>query len=519
MKLQKVPFQSTGFFSKAFLDYVSQKQELRPFYGLFPEKESFLKQISLKNITDNHRKTLVTALNEQYKGVIISEATANNISALADSRTFTVTTGHQLNIFTGPLYFIYKIVTAITTCRQLSEAYPEYTFVPVYWMASEDHDFEEISYFWLNGKKYQWETKQTGAVGHFDPKELKQILDLLPGTHPIFEKAYLKNASLAEAVCSYVNELFGKHGLVVIDADKQILKAQFSAVMKADLFDHTPFQLANKTTQELAKLDYHGQVNAREINFFYLDKGIRERIEKVNDTFHVLNTEIQFSETEMLQLIEEHPEKLSPNVILRPLYEETILPNLAYIGGPSEVVYWFQLKGIFQHFKTAFPILMPRNFALVIPAHIHRKWAKTGHEIEDLFLDENELITRFTKQHTERNLSLDQQKQVLLSQFKSIEKQATEIDSTLQQAVLAHAARFEKAITQLEKKLLRAEKRNLKDKTSQITDVKQQLFPGGSLQERKDNFLNFYMEDASFIDQLIDIFDPLDLRFQVIINE
>src|SRR5699024_1121789 len=149
---------------------------------------------------------------EQYKGLPIKAPVQENIESLKQANTFTVTTGHQLNIFTGPLYFIYKIITVINTSKVLAKEYPDCRFVPVYWMASEDHDFEEINHFNLFGKTYRWETSQKGPVGRFSTESIQAVLDDLPEKVPLFENAYQEGKTLAAATRHYVHELFGAEG-------------------------------------------------------------------------------------------------------------------------------------------------------------------------------------------------------------------------------------------------------------------------------------------------------------------
>src|SRR6185369_14201345 len=205
-----------------------------------------------------------------------------------------------------------------------------------------------------------------------------KLADELPGDVSIFKNAYSKNKTLAAATRSYVHEFFGKDGLIVIDADDRELKSPFTKAIHDDLFEHTSKKLVEERNKQLETLGYHPQVFARDINFFYLDNGIRQRIEQHENGFAVVDTPLKFSTKEIEALIANEPEKFSPNVILRPLYQEVILPNLAYVGGPAEVVYWLQLKGVFDQFNIPFPMLMPRNFALVIDAPTQRKFEKTG---------------------------------------------------------------------------------------------------------------------------------------------
>ncbi len=521
MRVQKLPLADTRSFSQFFLDYIQQKDSLKPFYSRFPELNNFEAQIKEKfnAFPLAHREVLVNTLEQQYKNLTTSESVTKNIQALAEPSTFTVTTGHQLNIFTGPLYFIYKIVTVINTCKELKKQHPKHHFVPVYWMASEDHDYDEIKYFKLYGKKYVWDTDQTGAVGRFNPKSIEKLFEQIPGDTEIFKKAYLKHSTLSDAVRSYVNELFSKEGLVVVDADDRELKKLFLPVIRQDILAHTPKKLVEEQNELLKAQGYHPQVFARDINFFYLEKNLRARIETSDEGYHLVDTKIHFTKAELEKQLEEQPEKFSPNVILRPLYQEVILPNLAYAGGPAEVVYWLQLKKVFDHFQVPFPMLMPRNFASVIESSVARKFEKTGLEYVHLFEEKNFLFNQWVVKHSTHDLSLGKEISLMKEHFASIRERAGKIDPTLIKFVEAQAKRHSDSLERIEHKLLRAEKRLHSDKLGQLESVKDVLFPGGSPQERVDNFLNFSHRDSSFITRLLDVFDPFDFRFNLLFYE
>ncbi len=518
MRLQKLEFSDTRSFSTFFLDYIQKKNSLAPFYSRFPEIQNFKLQIEEKetSFSDSSRKILSTVLQKQYEGLTITENVKENITALQHKKTFTVTTGHQQNIFTGPLYFIYKIVTVINSCIELKKQYPEYNFVPVYWMASEDHDYDEIKYFRLYGKKHTWVTDQTGAVGRFNTKSIEKLFSEIPGDVALFKEAYLKHTTLSGAVRYYVNELFGKQGLVVIDADDRQFKNSFAKVIEADLFDHIPKKLVEEQDKQLESLGYNPQVFARDVNFFYLDKNLRSRIESNGAAFQVVDTNIKFTKEEIKKLIAEEPEKFSPNVILRPLYQEFILPNLAYAGGPAEVVYWLQLKNVFDHFSIPFPILMPRNFALIIDKPVSRKFEKTGLEYQHLFEEKNYLFNQWIVKHSVHDLSLGNEMKSIRADFDAIKERASLVDTTLIKFIDAQAKRTISGLEKAEHKLLRAEKRLHADKLGQLESVKDELFPNGSPQERVDNFLNFYQQDPEFIQHLLDAFDPFDFKFNLL---
>ncbi len=506
----------TQAFSPFFIDYIQQKETLRQFYNRFPEVNNFEDQIAEKTIAfpQSHRDALVLSLERQYQGITISDAVQKNISFLKDPKTFTITTGHQLNIFTGPLYFIFKIVTIINACKQLKAQYPEFNFVPVYWMASEDHDYEEIKYFRLHGKKHIWSTDQTGAVGRFTTKGLDTLAK--EAGAKVFTEAYTKQKNLSAAVRYYVNALFENEGLVVLDGDDRSLKSEFKNVIREDILRSVNKSFVDHTDTSLQALGYKTQIFCREINFFYLTDGLRSRIEKEGDHFKVLDTELSFSATEIETLIENEPEKFSPNVILRPLYQEMILPNLAYVGGPAEVIYWLQLKNVFAHFHTPFPILMPRNFGMVVDHEVARKLSKTGVELKELFKEKHVIFKDWALQNSKNKLNTTDEQTETSKIFEQLRIRAEAIDKTLGPNVGAEGKRTLKSLEKIEQKMLRAEKRLHADKLRQIESVKDALFPNGSLQERTDNFLNFYQRDPEFIDRLIDNFDAFDFQFNIL---
>ncbi|MDF9800744.1 bacillithiol biosynthesis cysteine-adding enzyme BshC [Catalinimonas alkaloidigena] len=519
MNIEKLNLSETGTFSPIFLDYINNKDTLQKFHSRRPDLKSFEKQLQEKTFSQASRQRLQAVLRKQYTSVAQPTEVTQNIEKLGDSKTFTVTTGHQLNIFTGPLYFIYKIVTTINCCKQLNEAYPEYHFVPVYWMASEDHDFEEINHFHLFGNDYSWRTDQKGAVGRFTTENIQAILDELPGKVEVFNKAYKQHKYLADAVRCYVNELFGKHGLLVLDADHAELKADFRSVMKDDLVNHSAKKYVEACSKELNELDYKTQVFPREINLFYLDEQLRERIEKIGDSFVVLNSELKFSEAGLMEALERHPEKFSPNVILRPLYQETILPNLAYVGGPSELAYWLQLKSMFEYYQLPFPILLPRNFGLVINKSNERKLNKVPIQTKDLFLDSQSLIRKFVEANAENSLSLNEEQQEISKVFDAIRSKAIDVDKSLEGLVGKEEKNTLKILHNIEKRLKKSEEQNQEIHVKQLESLKDKLFPDGSLQERKENFLNFYINNPAFLDEVLEHFDPLEFCFYILHEE
>ncbi len=516
MTLDQVNLDETDCFATTFTDYINQNPKLKPFYGTFPTVSNFKSLIETRPFSTEKRKVLVKSLNSQYTNLEISEAVKSNLKSLSSEKTFTVTTGHQLNIFTGPLYFIYKITAVINACKELKAAYPEYNFVPVYWMASEDHDLAEISYFNLFGKKYQWQTDQTGPVGRMNPHSLKDVVDSLPEPVALFQKAYSSFETLADSARYYVNELFGAEGVVVIDGDDRELKRLFAPVIKSDILHQEANRLVNETSQKLEAAGYKNQAFSREINFFYLGEGIRERIVKEGDTYKVLNTELMFSEKEITDLIDSEPECFSPNVIMRPLYQETILPNLAYAGGPAEIAYWFQFKEVFEYHKTFFPALMPRVFGLVVNKANYKRVQKLALSSADLFKSAHALKEQYLQEHSDNLYQLNEEEAQLAALFEKIQAKAEKVDPSLVGFIGAEGSKAAKSLDNISKRLKKSEEQNNETAMSQIDGIKEKLFPNDGLQERSENFLNFYLNNPQFITDLLEKFEPFSFKFHVL---
>jgi bacillithiol biosynthesis cysteine-adding enzyme BshC len=519
MHCKKLNFEDTGFFSSLFLDYIQQESHLNSFMSFQPTLESFNSKIESRKIDPEKREILFNVLSTQYSKCKLTSLTSENIGSLKNENTYTITTGHQLNLFTGPLYFIYKILTVINVCEILNKNYSEFHFVPVYWMASEDHDLEEIRTFSLFGKKYSWDTDQTGSVGRMDPSSIKSILDQLPEEVKLFEEAYLNHNSLADAVRYYVNELFGKYGLVVIDADEPKLKKQFKSVMKDDLLDHHANDLVEMTSSQLSEKGYKAQVYPRAINLFYMSKNSRSRIVKEGGIYKILDTTLHFTENEILKELESNPQNFSPNVILRPLYQEIILPNLAYIGGPAEIAYWLQLKDMFDHFNTPLPILIPRSFVMVINKGNNKKLQKLMIPVSDIFKPANELRRQYMEDHIGYSIDLNSERSIMIELFESILNKSKAVDQGLKGYTEAEKVKALKSIDNIEKRLIKSEEQKQSVALNQIDSWKEKLFPGGSPQERTDNFLNFALNNSDFIDNIKQFLDPFDFRFNIILED
>ena len=531
MEVACIPFKKTGYFSSLISDYLDENKKLKPFYNRFPKIEEFKAQMEEKSNTfsQTNRKILKEVLQEQYQGVKASKTTVANISALAQEETFTIVTGHQLNIFTGPLYFLYKIISTINLAKALKKAYPRNNFVPVYWMATEDHDFDEINYFNLHNKKVQWNRDASGAVGTLSTEGLEAVFETFSkevghNTHAenlkdFFKKAYLEHNSLSEATRYLANTLFGEYGLVIVDGDNIKLKNLFIPYIKKDILDNLPYKKVNETITALETVSssYNIQVNPREINHFYLKDEIRERLLEKDGDFYVNNTKIQFTKDEILMELDAHPERFSPNVVTRPLYQEVVLPNLCYIGGGGELAYWLELRSSFDAMKVPFPILLLRNSALMLSEKENKKIQNLDLIPADLFLKQNSLINKRIREISNIDIDFSSQREHLRNQFEALYQLAEETDKSFLGAIKAQEVKQINGLNHLEKRLLKAQKIKLKDQVIRLTALQNKLFPNQSLQERSLNFSELYLEMGDgLIPFLIAALNPLKQEFLVL---
>ena len=525
MTTEFLDYAATGAFAPLVLDYLARAPHLAPFYNRFPTIENLGEQLREKAAAYSpaQRATLAAEVRRQYLeqlGSPIHPAVVANLDHLAQPTTFTVATGHQLSLMTGPLYFIYKIVSTVKLCRQLAAAYPEHHFVPVFWMATEDHDLAEIDHFSVGGQRYQWQTNQRGATGRMRPDAallalLAELTTAVPEAAPLAE-AYTAAATLADATRRLVHTLFGAWGVVALDADAPVLKAALAPVVRAELAAPVVQQAVHRANEELAA-HYKPQVYARPLNFFYLDGDTRERLERHDDgTFRVVNTSLTFTAEDLLMMTERHPERFSPNVVLRPVYQEIILPDLAYIGGGGEVAYWLQLRGVFAALGVLFPVLLLRNSAMVLPPAMAAKVVKLGISAVDLFGSVSELHRRVAASLGGTHLSLAQEIDALMAWFDQLTSRAIRLDKTLEGAVRAEEARTRKRIEHLSHRMQKALDRRYATDFDRVDTLKERLFPANGLQERHDNVLSLLPQLPYLLDELLAAFEPLAGQFTVL---
>ena len=524
-----ISYLKTDSFSKLVTDYLNQHEDLSTFYKNSNNIEGIQKAIEQRTFSTNSRKGLVQHFQKAFS-IQASKKQLEHIKLLENENCFTITTAHQPNIFTGPLYVIYKIIHAIKLAESLQNKFSNKYFVPVFFMGSEDADLDELGNINIQNKKLVWQTKQTGAVGRMlvDNEFLKLIeeikgqigvLNFGEELSTIFSTCYTKGKTIQQATFELLNILFAEYGLLVLIPDDKFLKQEFIPILKKEISTSFSHQIVEQTNQELSK-NYKTQASGRAINLFYLIDDKRVRIEKVGDEFIIEELKLKFSETQILAEVESHPERFSPNVILRPVFQEAILPNVAFIGGGGELAYWMQLKNVFEAVNIDYPVLVLRNSFLLMNKKQKSIIEKLGLTIEDFFNNETEIINKYVLKNSEQDLHFSNEILEIKNTFQELKNHANKIDSTLTEHLKSIEVKTIKKIEQAEKKLFRAEKRKFQEQQQQVKKIKFQLFPNNSLQERVENFSFFYSQyGKEFFKILFESSLSLEQEFTIITLE
>lgn len=500
--INKLAFHDIESIPQPVKDFLAR--QIEGFEGNTFSLENFKHQIHLKqnSFTPEKREILAETIKSQLSDFSLSSKQMENLENLKKINTFTITTGHQLNLFSGPVFFVYKILQTIKTCTFLRQNFPMYNFVPVYWMASEDHDFAEINHFKTENNYYEINEKSGNAVGkikihdtHFISEFEKEFKDSVFGTELILmlKEAYKSGNTLTKAIQTLVNRLFSDFGLLILDGDSRVLKSQIKDVFEDELIN---FSLEKNSKAKVDFLtDKYGkvQVNPRGINLFYLSE-TRDRIDFFNGKYIVVDKDIHFSEEEILKELENFPEKFSPNALMRPVYQETVLPNLAYIGGNAEIIYWLELKDYFTELNLPFPLLIPRNSMLFLKEKTLGKIDKLALKVNDFFRNFSEITNDKILDNNEILNLLNEKENILVNQFSELKKSSEATDKTFGNLVKAEEVRQLKSFEKMKKRLLRAEKIKQNELLERLEKLFLDVHPSGTWQERIYNFSVFFAD-------------------------
>lgn len=525
----ELPFDKIPQFSSRDVAYQTGDQRLRPFYQYEPSLTSFKTAIDNRKTKNVNRKVLVDTLLKQYEPIANNSQAVKNIQTLKSDNTFTIITAHQPSLLTGPLYYIYKICSVISLSRTLNQAYPEYHIVPVFVVGGEDHDFEEIATARFFNKSFSWSTDQIGAVGRMSLDGLQEVLDQVTDTFgsmphadeltSIINQSIQQSKTYGDFAFRLTHALFSDHELIIANMDQPSYKQILLPYIIQDIQDGTSQEMVQLDQEKLDQAGFKSQAHAREVNIFIQNED-RDRVIDNNDGTYSIG-EHTYSQTELFDLLKNRYQDISPNVVLRPVFQEVIMPNLAYIGGGGELAYWMERPSLFKAMDIPFPILIRRDSVLIIDKKSAENLDSNHIKIDQLFEREEQIINQFALNNAAIDINLDEVKAEISAAYKKAVTLSEQIDPTLGKFVLADEAKTIKSIENIESKLLRAEKKKQETEINKIARIKQRFFPNNdSLQERHDNFIPFYLKNGKkWIDALVTELDPLNKNMKILIEQ
>jgi len=495
MKHLSFQYADTGLFSKLVLDYLKGEPQLRKLYAHKPDWEGIAESIKKREAFPTNRSVLVKVLQEQYASISDNTVSASQIDHLKHENCFTVCTAHQPNLFTGPIYVFYKIIHAIKLADELNQRFPDKRFIPVYYMGSEDADLDELGFSHTENQTLRWNTKQKGAVGRMVVDDA--LLELMKSWYETtrhqlhaeevfvsIENIFVKGKSIQQASFELIHHWFGDKGILVLIPDHAELKSLATPIWKSELLEQST-QKSLKETQSWLTSNYRVQAPGREINLFFLESQIRARLIKDAGQFHVVDTDIKFSEEALLAWLHDHPETMSPNVLLRPLFQELILPNVAFVGGGGELAYWLSVKPIFDLHQIPYPVLLLRQSFVLLDEQITNRLEKLAIPFQNYFGEKVAFEYGIARLVSTSWPDLSQSKDDLENSYQAIAEKVKVVDLSLVNHVNALQNAAQQKIEALEKKLARAIKKRAEASIRQADKIRSVILPDGSFQERK----------------------------------
>jgi bacillithiol biosynthesis cysteine-adding enzyme BshC len=500
-----------------FADYMTQFQKLdEHFSGNYTDHESWRTKMQTLSEQRYDRALLRRVLSSQNREFQAGIKTLANIDLLGNDNTFAVVTGQQLGLFTGPLYTIYKAITAVKLAQKLSNDFPEYNFVPIFWLEGEDHDFEEVNHvnlinseneisrieYLIGGKPLE---KNIGAIGSITIDEsfdacMSAIEASLPKTDYTFDllsilKGYYKpGRSLLNAFAMFLNHIYEDSGLVYINPNVAEFKKYLSPLFLKEIQSNA--HTSKLVIQKSAELEehYHAQIKAKAVNLFMFHKGGRYLIEpSESGDYFLKNTRQRFTKEELLAIASSNPELLSPNVVTRPLCQDTLLPTVAYVSGPAETAYFAQLKPVYQYFSVPMPIIFPRASVTLVEEKIQKVLEKYSLEIHSLFGELDSIIAKVSEQVAE--VKVDALFSALEIRINEAITEARfgiqQIDPTLLGTVDGVQSKFRQFIDVLQQKTRKAQQQKEDISLKQIRKASMNIFPNGNFQEREFTVLQY----------------------------
>jgi bacillithiol biosynthesis cysteine-adding enzyme BshC len=510
------PNESMGF-SRFDLDYWKSPQQFSELLSGLPNSESVLKQIERRS-TFVLRTEIASILRKQYQHFDQNSRVFEQIKKLELKNSYTVICAHQPCLMGGPMYWVYKILSTIKLCQEFKSQYPDYHFIPVYFSGNEDHDFEEINAFQIFQKRITWNENAGPATGRMPVNGLQDVLSNL---EMIFERnqnalnfiqsntSWLQQSNTyGEYFRHFVNHLFGDLGLIYFNPDDAEAKSLFAPIIKNEISSQFIYHNTLPANDQIQKMHYPLQVNPRELNLFYHHTTGRKRLTKNDGLFQLVDTNVRWTESELLNDLKDNPVNFSPNVLLRPLYQEFLFPNVAFVGGGGEIAYWMQLKQCFQSVSIPYPLLFRRLSAFLYDQSLLSKITKTPFPPEAFLNPLQDLEKEFIKSQIPENIP-DEDVNSIHMLLEKIRVNCEKLDASSRSSIESEIQKISKSLEHISSKRNKVIKQKYEQDLMNIRKIKDVLFPSNSIQERIQNFLPYYfIFGNSFFETIMDNYNP-----------
>jgi bacillithiol synthase len=522
-------------FSKLAQDYLTRFDDspIRDFFTISPYErgnalkklaEELVKRASVANAQSN-RQIVVAELRKQYEATgIRSEAIEKNLDLLAKPTTLAVVTGQQVGILGGPLYTLYKALSAIALANELNELLNGYNVIPIFWQEADDHDLEEASHYGIIDQTgnfldaaYEFgaddSRRQVGSLSLnasalqvlFNNLETSlQKTEFTEHAFTSYKAFYSEGRTFAEAQAKYLASLTSDLGLLIINANTHAIKSIGKDLFRKEL--KAPAELQQAVRAQTVKLvvSYHAQVDPSPINLFIIDDGKRYKIEHHDDIGFRYDAK-QITADELNRIVDQASERISPNVVMRPLFQDTVLPTLAYVAGPGEIAYFTQLRSAYEWAGIPMPLIAPRFSATIIEDKVSKTVTKTGAEIEAFIEEGQKIINTLTASADETTIAdqFDEVGKRIEAEIESLRPIVTQADGSLDGALTGLKGKLLAPLKDMRSKTLAAERKKSATLRTQLERSLTSILPGDTLQERKLGLLYYTNKyGPGFIDGL-----------------
>ncbi|MCW9706797.1 bacillithiol biosynthesis cysteine-adding enzyme BshC [Fodinibius salsisoli] len=509
MHRKNTSFQNLPF-SKLFKTYTSDFSKVDPFYSTNPfDKEAVLEKANQLHLSGDRSRT-VEILKEFNEPFDVHEQALQNMDRLQEEETLAIVTGQQLGLYGGPLFTVLKTISAIHLSRQMEELL-ERPVVPIFWLADEDHDYDEVrSIHLLNRQDELQDFELPKRTSPLPPvadlslppelkllrKEVRNVLyetDFSADLWELLDQHFSPGNTFLEAFGGFINHLFSKHGLILAGSNHPDVKAHTKEILKYSVNEAEAIKEALEEQSEKISEQFHQQVTLYDSNLFFLsEEGNRLKI-NVQEDHWTTEEGHKWTTEELLQKIDEMPEQFSPNVFLRPLLQDEFLPTLGYVAGPGELAYYGQMKELYACFDHEMPVIFPRLSAAIIEPSIERIIDKLPFGYEAYSQRIEDLESAYVEQSDQVDIEaiFDGWKQKVEQAIAPEKEKVAAVDPTLDGAAGKATAVYFGELDKLKGKVYRAAKQQDQTQLNRIRKIKKNIFPDGSLQERSISVIYF----------------------------